>query len=96
MLMFLPVQLKRKERARSRIRTNIGGYRIDCHIVAELRMLRRPKARKRTSGEALTSASTTPFCRPDGAIAGARPMNTLTLSFNFGWVDSEANAWAVP
>ena len=78
------------------MRTNIGGYRIDCHIVAELRMLRLPKARKSTSGEALTSASTTPFCNPEGAIAGARPTKTLTLSLSLGWVESVANAWAVP
>ena len=91
-LMFRPDQLKRNERERSRMRTKIGGYRIDCHMVAELRMLRRPNARNNTSGEAFINASTTPFCKPEGAMAGARPMKTLTFAFNFGCIEREANA----
>ena len=82
--MFLLVQLNKNDSDISRMRTKIGGYKIDCHIVDELRRLRRPKARKRTSGEAFTSESTTPFCKPVGDIAGANAMNTSTLSFNAG------------
>lgn len=70
----------------------MGGYRIDCHIVAELRMDRRPKRRKRTCGDALISASTIPLERPAGDIAGAKAMNTLTFSFNLGCIDNVANA----
>ena len=69
---------------------------MDCHIVAELRMERRPKRRKRTCGEALTSASTMPFERPAGDMAGARAMKTLTWSFSLGCTAKVAKAWAVP
>lgn len=96
MEMFLPYQPKRNAREASIARTNIGGYMIDCHIVVELRMERRPKRRNRTSGEAFISESTTPFLNPAGDIAGASAMNTLTLSFNFGCIDSVAKACAVP
>ena len=82
--MFLPDQLKRNDRDISMMRTNIGGYRIDCHMVAELRMLLRPKARKRTSGEAFINESTIPFRSPAGDIAGARAMKTSTLSLRVG------------
>ena len=78
------------------IRTKIGGYKIDCHIVAEESMLLRPNARKSTSGEAFINASTT-LCRsPAGDIAGARATKTSTLSFRVGWMDNVAKAWAVP
>ena len=90
--MFLPDQSKRNDNDRSRMRTKMGGYRMVCHMVAELRILRRPKARNSTSGDALTSESTTPFFSPAGDIAGARPMNTLTLSLSLGCVDRAANA----
>lgn len=82
--MFFPDQLNRKDRDISINRTNIGGYRIDCHIVAELSILRRPKARNKTSGDAFTRASTTPFRRPAGDIAGARAMKTSTWSLSVG------------
>ena len=62
----------------------IGGYSIVCHIVVELRILRRPNARKITSGDALTRESTIPFDRPAGAMAGARATNKSTLSFSVG------------
>lgn len=55
-------------------------------------MLRRPKAKKRTSGEALTKALTTPFRRPAGDMAGAKAMKTSTLSLRVGWMDSVAKA----
>ena len=92
MLMFSPVQLKRKESDILMIRTNIGGYRIDCHMTVELRMLLRPKARNITSGEALINASTTLLCKPAGDMAGARAMKTSTLSFSMGWTDRAAKA----
>ncbi len=82
--MFLPDQLNRKERDISINRTKIGGYKIDCHIVAELSILRRPKARNKTSGEAFTKASTTPLRRPAGDMAGASAMKTSTWSFRVG------------
>jgi len=63
---------------------NMGGYKIDCHMVAELRIDLRPKSRKRTEGDALTRASTIPFDSPAGDMAGARAMKTLTWSFNLG------------
>ena len=63
-----------------------------CHMVAELRMLRRPNVRNNTSGDALIRASTTPLWRPAGDIAGARAMNTSTLSFRVGWIDKVAKA----
>lgn len=91
-LIFLLDQSKRNESDMSMMRTNIGGYKIDCHMVAELSMLRRPKAKKRTSGEALTKASTTPFRRPAGDMAGAKAMKTSTLSLRVGWMDSVAKA----
>ena len=92
MVIFFPDQAKRNESDMSMMRTNIGGYNIDCHMVAELRMLRRPKAKKRTSGEALTRASTTPFRSPAGDMAGAKPMKTSTLLLRVGWMDSVAKA----
>ena len=82
--MFFPVQLKRNKSDISRMRTNIGGYKIDCHMVAELSMLRRPKARKRTSGDALTKESTMPLRSPAGDIAGAKAMKTSILSLRVG------------
>ena len=91
-VIFLPDQAKRNESDMSMMRTNIGGYKIDCHMVAELSMLRRPKAKKRTSGEALTKASTTPFRSPAGDMAGAKPMKTSTLLLRVGWMDSVAKA----
>jgi hypothetical protein len=65
-------------------------------MVAELRMERRPKRRKRTCGEALTRASTTLLESPAGDMAGARAMKTLTWSFSLGWIARLAKAWAVP
>ena len=59
-------------------------------------MLRRPKAKNITSGEALTRASTKPLLRPEGAIAGARAMKTSTLSLRSGCIASAAKACAVP
>lgn len=78
------------------ILTKMGGYRIDCHIVVELKIDRRPKSRKSTCGDALTSASTTPLNSPAGDMAGANAMKTLTLSLSFGWIASAAKACAVP
>ena len=82
--MFLAVHLNRKESDKSINRTKMGGYRIDCHMVAELNRLRRPNARNRTSGEALTRESTTPFLNPAGDMAGAKAMKTSTFSFKVG------------
>ena len=82
--MFFPDQLNRNESDMSRMRTNIGGYKIDCHMVAELNMLLRPKARKRTSGEALIKESTMPFRSPAGDIAGAKAIKTSILSLRVG------------
>ena len=90
--MFLPVQLKRKVSDMSITRTKIGGYRMDCHMVAELRMLLRPKARKMTSGEAFINESTTLLYKPEGDMAGARAMKTSTLSLSVGWIDRVAKA----
>ena len=90
--MFLPDQLNRNDRDISMMRTNIGGYSIDCHIVAELSMLLRPKARKRTSGEAFINESTIPFRSPAGDMAGARAIKTSILSFSVGWIDKVAKA----
>ena len=90
--MLAPDQLKRKESDISSMRTKIGGYKIDCHIVTELSMLLRPNARKRTSGEALTNESTIPFLRPAGDMAGARATKTSILSLSVGWIDSVAKA----
>ena len=80
----------------SRSFTKIGGYRIDCHIDVLLRRLRRPKAKKSTSGDAFTRESTIPFFKPAGDMAGANAMNTSIFSFSFGCVDNAANACAVP
>lgn len=82
--MLRACQPKRNERPISIRRTKIGGYRIDCHILAELSMERRPNRRKRTCGEAFIRESTMPFERPAGDIAGASAINTLTLSFSLG------------
>ena len=90
--MFLHDHLKRNDRERSRIRTKIGGYNIDCHIVVLPRRLRRPNARKRTSGDAFTREFTTPLWRPAGDMAGASAINTLILSLSIGCVDSAAKA----
>lgn len=94
--MFLLYQPKRKAREVSMARTNMGGYKMDCHIVVELSIERRPKRRNRTCGEAFMSESTMPFLKPAGDMAGARPMKTLTLSFSFGCIESVAKACAVP
>jgi hypothetical protein len=51
---------------------------MDCHIVAELRIERRPNRRNKTCGDALMSASTIPFESPAGDIAGAKAIKTLT------------------
>ena len=71
-------QLKRKVSPVSMTFVNRGGYKIDCHIVAELRIERRPKRRYKTCGDALTSASTMPLESPAGDMAGASAMKTLT------------------
>lgn len=94
--MFLPYQPKRNASEVSMARTNMGGYRMDCHIVVELKIERRPNRRNKTCGDAFISESTTPFLKPAGDIAGARAMNTLTLSFSFGCIESVAKACAVP
>lgn len=75
---------------------NIAGYKRACHIVVLLKIAFRPKARNKTSGDALINELTMPDARPGGAIAGARAMNTSTFSFKLGWIESVANAWAVP
>lgn len=89
-------QPKRNARLKSMRRTKIGGYRIACHIVAELSKLRRPKRRKSTSGEVFMNESTVPVVKPGGDMAGASAMNTLTLSLSVGWIERVAKAWAVP
>ena len=65
-------------------------------MVADVRIALRPNARNSTSGEALTNESTIPLFRPAGDIAGARAMNTSTLSLSVGWMESVAKACAVP
>ena len=65
-------------------------------MVAELRMERRPNMRYRTEGEAFMRESTMPLERPAGAIAGARPIKTLTWWLSLGWMARVANACAVP
>ena len=59
-------------------------------------MLLLPNARKITSGEALTRASTMPLDSPAGDIAGASAIKTSTLSLRVGCIDKVANACAVP
>ena len=76
--MFFVRQRKRNDKPISMTFVNKGGYNKVSHMVAELRMDRLPNMRNRTDGDALTSESTTPLERPAGAIAGARPMKTLT------------------
>lgn len=95
-LMFFPDQLNKNIKDRSNMRTNIGGYKIDCHMIALPRRLRRPNARKSSSGEAFTNESTTPFWSPAGDIAGANATKTSTLSFKVGWMERAAKACAVP
>lgn len=70
----------------------MGGYKIVSHIVAELRMERRPNNKNRTEGDAVTSASTIPLDKPAGAIAGARAIKTLTWLLSLGWMAKLANA----
>jgi hypothetical protein len=94
--MLTAVQLKRNLSELSMRRTKMGGYKMDCHIVADPRIARRPKARNKMSGEALTNESTIEELRPPGDMAGARAMKTSTLSLSVGWMDRVANAWAVP
>ncbi len=89
-------QLKRKRRDVSINRTKMGGYRMDCHMVADGRMVFRPNARYKMSGDAFTKASTMPDATPFGDMAGASAMKTSTFSFNVGWMDKVANACAVP
>ena len=78
------------------MRTNSGGYSMACHMVAELSMLLRPKARKMTSGDALMRESTVLLLRPAGDMAGARAINTSTWSFKVGCIERAAKACAVP
>lgn len=82
--MFLVCHPKRKVRPKSIALTKIGGYKIACHIVAELSKLRRPNKRNSTSGEVFMKESTNPVVRPGGDMAGASAINTSTLSFNVG------------
>ena len=82
--MFWHFQPNRKSRDMSISLTKMGGYKRACHIVALVRIALRPKARKRTSGDALTKESTIPDVRPGGDIAGARAMKTSTLSLRVG------------
>jgi len=89
-------QLNRKRRDVSMKRTKMGGYRIDCHMVAEGRMVLRPNAKYSMSGEAFTKASTMPDATPLGDMAGANAMKTSTFSLSVGWIDNVAKAWAVP
>lgn len=74
----------------------IAGYKIACHMVVLLRMALRPKARNRTSGDALMKELTMPDASPGGAMAGANAMKTSTLSFRLGCIDRVAKACAVP
>jgi hypothetical protein len=70
----------------------MGGYKMVSHIVAELRMERRPNKRNKTEGDAVTSASTIPLDKPAGAIAGARAMKTLIWLLSLGWMAKLAKA----
>jgi hypothetical protein len=56
----------------------MGGYKMVSHMVAELRIERRPNRRNKTEGDAVTSTSTIPLDKPAGAMAGARAIKTLT------------------
>ena len=80
---------------------------MDCHMAVEVNNALRPNRRKTIAGEAFMNASTIGLERPSvsttvkllspfGLMAGARAMNTLTLRFNWGWIDKAAKAWAVP
>ena len=82
--MFWHFQPNKKDRDMSISLTKMGGYKRACHIVALVRIALRPKARKSTSGDALTRESTIPDVRPGGDIAGARAMKTSTLSLRVG------------
>ena len=95
-VMFLVLHLKRNDKDMSIMRLNKGGYNRVSHIVAELRIDRRPNSKKRTCGDAFIRASTIPFDNPAGAMAGARAMKTLTCAFSLGWIASVAKACAVP
>lgn len=66
------------------------------HMVAELRIARRPKSRKRTEGDDLIRASTTLLESPAGDMAGARAINTLTCWLSLGLTAKLAKACAVP
>jgi hypothetical protein len=77
-------------------RTKIGGYKMACHIVAELSKLRRPNRRNNTSGDVFMKESTVLVVRPGGDMAGASAMNTSTLSLSIGWIERVAKACAVP
>lgn len=63
-----------------------------CHIAVELRRLRRPKRRKRNTGEAFIRESTIALDKPDGAMAGARATKTSHFVFKVGWIERAANA----
>lgn len=77
-------QPNRKLRDMSISLTKMGGYKRACHMVALVRIALRPKARKRTCGDALTKESTIPDVRPGGDIAGARAMKTSTFWLRVG------------
>jgi len=62
----------------------MGGYKIDCHIVAEDRMDLRPKNKNMSVGEDFIKPSTMEAARPAGESAGARAIKTLIFSFNWG------------
>lgn len=90
--MFVVLQLKRKFRALSMMETYMAGYSSASHIVVLLKMALRPKAKKRTSGDALIRELTTPRDKFGGDIAGARAMNMSIWSFSCGWMDNVAKA----
>lgn len=90
--MFFECQPKRYSKLMSIIQQKMPGYSNACHIVVLPRIAFLPKAKNKTSGDALMNELTTPDARPGGAIAGARAIKTSTFSFRLGWIDSVAKA----
>jgi hypothetical protein len=90
--MFSHFQPNRNDNERSIRRTNMGGYKMASHMVADDKMARRPNKRNRKLGEAFMSEFAKPEESPGGAMAGARAMRTSILPLIVGWIERLANA----
>lgn len=83
-------------RKRREIKNNGNPQSMLCQNVVELKILFLPKNKNMMFGLVFIRASTIGLYKPAGLIAGAKAINTSTLSFKAGCMLKVANACAVP